>query len=279
MAAAVAAIFGTPVAGAVFAVEVIQTDQLRYQHIFPASMAAGTAVFLSKAFGWMPLFSFSVPPFEADLMIFVPVIIVGFSAGGMSIIYTSLYRAVAHRFRRNRIKPPLFSLILGMIVAAALGIIVSPTLFGVSRPLSDALASGDLGALSIVAIPRLTWSVPILAILIGAKMVGNIITTGSGMSAGFTGPAVITGMAGGAMIAEIIGVPAATAGYYTLLAAGLSGMLAGMINTPLAGAILVVELFSAGYGVPAAISTMLAFQVARSSTIYETALKERSLRR
>jgi H+/Cl- antiporter ClcA len=110
-------------------------------------------------------------------------------------------------------------------------------------------------------------------------MVGNVITTGSGMSAGFTGPAVITGMAGGALIAEIIGVAPATAGYYTLLAAGLSGMLAGMINTPLAGAILVVELFSAGYGVPAAISTMLAFQVARSSTIYETALKERSLRR
>jgi CIC family chloride channel protein len=279
MAAAVAAIFGAPVAGAVFAVEVIQTDQLRYQHIFPASMAAGTAVFMSRLFGWSPLFLFRVPAFEAELLIFLPVVFVGFASGGMSVVYTSFYQMMARKFRRHQIRPPLSSLVLGMVGASVLGILVSPSLNGVSRPLFDALATGDLASLSIAAIPSVEWTIPILVIIIAGKMVGNVITTGSGMSAGFTGPAVITGMAGGALIAEIIGVAAGTPGYYTLLASGLSGMLAGMINTPLAGAILVVELFGAGYGVPAAISTMLAFQVARSSTIYETALKERSLRR
>jgi hypothetical protein len=158
--------------------------------------AAGTAVFMSKLFGWSPLFLFRVPAFEADLFIFLPVVFVGFASGGMSVVYTSFYQMMARKFRRHQIRPPLSSLVLGMVGASVLGILVSPSLNGVSRPLFDALATGDLASLSIAAIPSVEWTIPILVIIIAGKMVGNVITTGSGMSAGFTGPAVHHGDGG-----------------------------------------------------------------------------------
>jgi H+/Cl- antiporter ClcA len=126
-------------------------------------------------------------------------------------------------------------------------------------------------------VPKISSPVLVLLAVIIGKIVGNCLTTGSGMSAGFTGPAALAGLAGGALVATVIGIPPGSAGYVVLLSAGFSGMIASTMNTPLASAILAVELFGTGYGLPGALSAMIAFQVARYSTIYDVALAKRPI--
>ena len=273
MAAAVASIFGAPIAGAVFAVEVIQTDQLRYHQLFPAALAAGTAGFVSSLAGWPPPVNPDLPVFRAEVFLVLPVIVVGFFCGVMGIAYTSLYRVIARSMGRERSSRRIPAMIAGMGVSALLGAALSPTLWGTARGFYDAVLHGDFPRLSLSIAPTISSPAAILAILIVAKIVGNCITTGSGMSAGFTGPAALVGLAGGALVAVVLGIAPATPGYVVLLVAGFAGMLAATMNTPLAGAILAVELFGGGYGVAGILSAMIAFQVARFNTIYEVALE------
>lgn len=274
MAAAVAAIFGAPIAGAVFAVEVIQTDQLRYHQLFPAALAAGTAVLVSRLFGWYPVLNFSAPPFAIDGTLLVPIIVIGVLSGGMGIAYTSLYRLVAYLLGRDFRRRRVVRLMVGMVGSTLIGLTISPVLFGTGDGLYEVLLSGRLQDASFELLPTATSPVLLISLLIVGKIVGNCLTTGSGMSAGFTGPAALSGLAGGALIASLTGVVAGSSGYSILLSAGFSGMLAATMNTPLAAAILTVELFGTGYGIPGALSAMIAFQVARYSTIYEVALAE-----
>lgn len=277
MAAAVAAIFGAPIAGAVFAVEVIQTDQLRYHQLFPAALAAGTAVFVSDLFGWSPLVTVIAPPFAAEGALLVPIVVVGVLCGGMGIAYTSLYRFVADVLGRDLRRRRVPRLLVGMIGSAIIGLTMTPLLFGTGDGLYAALLAGRMRDLSIHVLPTITSPAVLLIGVILAKIVGNCLTTDSGMSAGFTGPAALAGLAGGALVATLIGIPPGSVGYVVLLAAGFSGMLAATMNTPLAGAILAVELFGTGYGIPGALSAMIAFEVARYSTIYDVALAKRPI--
>lgn len=277
MAAAVAAIFGAPVAGAVFAVEVIQTDQLRYHQLFPAALAAGISVFVSQILGWEPLVRVAAPPYTVEPALLVPLLVIGILSGVMGIGYTALYRFVANVMGRDLRRRRVLRLLVGMLGSGLLGLSVSPVLFGTGDALYAILLTDRLQELSFEAFPALTSPVLLLLALILGKIVGNCLTTGSGMSAGFTGPAALAGLAGGAMVAILLGLAPGSVAYTVLVAAGFSGMIASTMNTPLAGAILTVELFGTGYGLPGALSAMIAFQVARYSTIYEVALEKRPI--
>lgn len=273
MAAAIAAIFHSPIAGAVFAVEVIQRDQLRYHQIFPAVLASSAAVFFARIAGWPPIYEGNLPPFEASGGVLLLVVLVGFVTGGLGIAYTQLYRWMAKLFGRNRRRGQTVRLLIGMLLSTLIGIAVNPELLGTALLLVDRLVTGDLvfvyGLLARVALPVA------LVLLLVAKILTNCLTVASGMSAGFTGPALIVGMLAGAIVAVLFGTIPGTATYSILIVAGMAGMLASTMNTPLAAAILAIELFDSAYGIPAGLAAMIGFQTARYNTIYEAALDQR----
>lgn len=275
MAAAVAAIFGAPIAAAVFAVEVIQTDQLRYHQLFPAALSSSAAVILMSVFGWAHPVALSLPPFELHAPAFLAVIAVGMMSGWIGVGYVALYAAVSRRLGRRRARVRVAALVAGMALSALLVVAIDPVLAGTSRELFEAVTSGTVVSRDITVLGIHTPVILGLAVLIIAKVLGNCLTTGSGMSAGFTGPAALVGLLGGAFIALILGYEASSPGYSTLVVAGFSGMLAAAMNTPLAAAILAAELFGGGYGVAGALAAMIAFQIARFRTIYEVALASR----
>ncbi|MCG8481174.1 MAG: chloride channel protein, partial [Spirochaetales bacterium] len=273
-AAVFAAVFHAPLAGALFAVEVIRTDTLQYHQLFPAALASVTAVFAARALGWYAPVAASVPPFVADIDLLLPVVAVAAITGGLGLAYTGLYRRIAALFGRDKGSVHLVPLTIGMVATAALGVGIGPALAGTSQGLFARLVSGELSAVTVSLAPGLTVIPALLFISIG-KIVGSCLTIGSGMSAGFIGPAVLVGTLTGAIAGTLMGTPLGSSQYTTLMVAGLSGMLAATVNTPLAAAVLVVELFEPGYGVPAGLSSILAFQIARVSTIYDVALENR----
>ncbi len=273
MAAAVAAVFGAPIAGAVFSVEVIQRDQLRYHQLFPAILSSSTAVFLMEILGWTAPFQIAVTAYAPEALEFGPIVVVGLASGLVGRLYTALYRGMAHHLGRRKNRYVILRLAAGMAVAALVGLSIHPLIYGTSARLSIFVSIGDIDGLAIRWLP-LSGGL-LLVVFLLAKMVATCFTVASGMSAGFTGPAALIGMFTGAAIALFFGFPAGGHAYTSLVVAGFAGTLASTVNVPLAAAILAMEVFAPSFGVPAGISGVIAFQTARYNTIYEVALQDR----
>ncbi len=277
MAAAVAAVFGAPIAGAVFAVEVIQRDQLRYHQLFPAILSSSLAVFFMEVMGWSAPFRVVVTAYAPEALVIVPIALVGILSGFTGRVYTALYRFMSDRFRRRHHTGRVPRLVIGMVGAAAAGLLVHPMVFGTSARLSMLLSTGSVESLAVGWLPA--GGVILLLVLLWAKMIANCVTVASGMSAGFTGPAALIGMFVGAAVAVLLGYVPGGHSYTTLVVAGFAGTLASTMNIPLAASILAMEVFAPSFGVPAGISAILGFQIARYSTIYDAALENRRAER
>ncbi len=271
MAAGIAALFHAPLAGAVFAVEVIQRDQLRYRQIFPAVLASSTAVFIARIAGFRPVYTGSLPAFEASWRVLLLVVILAVITGGLGIAYTRLYRWMADLFGRSHMRRRTVCLIIGMTLSTAIGLSLSPELLGTSLSLFRRLIAGELYFVDGI-LTRVPLTIALILLLV-AKVMTNCLTVSSGMSAGFTGPAIIVGMLAGAVLSVVSGTAPGTATYSILVVAGISGMLASTMNIPLAASILSVEMFAPAYGIPAGLAAMIAFQTARYNTIYDAALE------
>jgi len=101
------------------------------------------------------------------------------------------------------------------------------------------------------------------------KGLTNSITVGSGLSGGFIGSSIIMGLFLAATMAQFFGIQANSGVYYALLVAGMSSVLSGSLSAPIAAAIIGTEIFGAEYAAPAKLSSIISFQIARSSYLYD----------
>ena len=115
----------------------------------------------------------------------------------------------------------------------------------------------------------------VLVILVISKAMANCFTIGSGLSAGFTGPAMLIGLLVGSIFVSIAGITPNTPEYFAFLAAGFAAMLSSTMNTPVATAVITLELFGLAYSLPAGMASIIGFQVNRSNTLYDFAVIER----
>jgi chloride channel protein, CIC family len=222
---------------------------------------------VSKALGWSSFYpintaaEFMSPSLIWILLIFA--LLIGFA--GKS--YTSLYAFIARIFKRAQGGNILVKVIIGSAISAVGIWFLNPHLMGTSQGFIGALFIPDLQIL----FGNLSGLIPLVIVLIImaiGKAVANCITIGSGMSAGFTGPAALIGMLLGAAWAEIFHLVPGSPDYSSIIAAGFAGMLGSTMNIPIAAAILTTESFGLQYSFPAALASIIAFQINRHKTIY-----------
>ena len=270
MAAAVGAIFHTSIGGGIFAVEIIQRKSMGYKDLFPAILSSSTAVFLSKAFGLGTFYSIRVPDAFMDVRMIGWLLALSALAGICGGFYTRLYAFIRQLIKREKGRV-LIKVIAGSAIASGIAWAINPELLGVSTGLIQAIITGDIPSLS----GRLTTAVPIgwvLVIMLICKALCNCITVGSGMSAGFTGPAAIIGMLLGASFTYFLNIGQSSPTFYAFIAGGFSGMLASSMNIPLAAAVMTIEIFGLQYGLPAGLAAIVGFQINRHFTIYDYAV-------
>jgi CIC family chloride channel protein len=272
MAAAVAAIFGTPLGGGIFAVEITQRSRLGYKDFFPAVLAGIVAVLFNRFLGWSPYYLIQASDNPWNLRLLVWILLLSTLAGFVSMGYTRFYALVARAFRRNTGRV-LLKVTSGTLVAAWAGWVINPALMGTSRDLFQAVFSGNPVGLTGIFDAALPLGLVLLIMLV-LKGVLNCLTVGSGMSAGFTGPAALMGILLGAGFAHLVGVPALSTNYYALIAAGFAGMLAGSMDVPLAAAVMSIEIFGLSYSIPAGLAAIIAFQINRHQTVYDFAFED-----
>jgi CIC family chloride channel protein len=267
-AAGMAATFNSPIAGALFAVEVILGD-FAVSHFSPIVIASVVATVISRTFlGDHP--SFAVPvytlvsPFEL-----VPYMAVGASAGLVALVFMASVHLSEDFFERLHLPPPWLRPAIGGLAVGAIGISL-PNVFGVGYGTITPALRGEL-------LPGL------LGALLLAKIVATSITVGSGGSGGVFAPSLFLGAMTGGLFGSIVHgwFPDATAssGAYALVTMG--AVVAAATHAPITAIIMIFEMTQTISIIPplmtaCVVSTLLATFLQRES-IYTMRLARRGV--
>ena len=225
-AAAIGAAFNTPLAGVIFAMEIIIVEYTISSFI-PIIISAVAATGIARwAFGSAPILSAASLP--TVTMAEVPfLILLGLLVGFASTAFTFLIRQVSNFTREINLTTRF--LIAG--IATGLIAIAIPQVMGIGY---DTVNEAILGQLSIGLL---------FAILI-AKLVATAISVGCGLPAGLISPSLVIGAVGGSLMGivldQTLAMPVASSGLYTLI--GMSAMMGACLQAPLAGLTAVFEI-------------------------------------
>ncbi len=277
LAAAFGALVYSSVGAGIFAVEIIQKANMRYRHLFPAILASTASVYFSRIFGFEPVFSFQTVYKSFDIRILGIIILLTFSSGLLGKLFIILYSRISGLFNRDdRLSTASVTIrvFLGSLVAFWIVYPANPDLLGTSGQIFNALMTGD----RIVLMGNLPDSVPfflVLFLLIVLKALANCLTVGSGMSAGFAGPAILMGLLMGAAFSELFHIPAGSPEYFALLTAGFAGVFSSTMNTPVATGVIAIEMFGLFFSLPAGFAAVVGFQINRHNTLYDMVLDDK----
>jgi H+/Cl- antiporter ClcA len=247
LAAGFAAVFGTPIAGALFALEVPRSGRLRSDALLPCVAAALVGSATSRALGIHHDTLPTLASFELTFSSAGRLLVLGIGCGLVALAYVTFVDAVKHLAHRVIAWAPLRPALGGVAVIALVGLAGTRDYLGLSVPLSDAAVTG-----AHVVAAAFAW-----------KLVFTAVTLGSGLQGGEVTPLFVMGSTFGAAVCGPLsfGQP---------LAAGLGfvAVFGAAANTPLACTVLAVELFGGNALVPAAIVCVVATLASGRRSIY-----------
>lgn len=228
-AAGLAAVFNAPIAGVVFAIEVILAD-FSLTVFTPIVISSVIATAISRYMvGSSPFFA--IPSYSLHSFSELPLyMIMGLAGGILSVIFIKTLYKVEDFFEENRrlpiyLKPAMGGLLTGIIAYWF------PELYGFDDTATHTALTGR---------PEIM----ILGILILAKILATSFTLGSGGTGGLFTPSLFIGAMFGAMFGTIVGriFPeiAAPPGAYALV--GMGVIVAGTIHAPLSALLMIFEV-------------------------------------
>ena len=247
IAAGFGAVFGTPVTGAVFALEVLAIGRLSYAALWPCLIGSvvGDRVCSAWDVQWLSLHfqvrhtHYGLAAFDAassgvQPVLLAKVVVAAALFGLAGLLFAELTHGLGDLFKRT-VRWPLLRPVVGGL--AVIG-------------LTYALGTRDYLGLGVTADPHSPTGVCILSCFRpgGAtpwswwwKLLFTAVTLGSGFKGGEVTPLFFVGAALGHTLAGVLGAPV------DLFAAlGFVAVFAGATNTPLACTIMGIELFAAG---------------------------------
>ncbi|AWM35404.1 chloride channel protein [Hymenobacter nivis] len=249
MSAGFAAVFGTPLAGAVFGLEVFLLGSVRYDAILPSFLAAVVADAVTRAWG------VGHTPYPA--LAALPLTATGLGctllAGALFGLAARFFATLTHGISRvfSRIKyPPLRPVVGGALVAAAMWALGTMRYAGLGVPVIVEAFQHQLGLQDFAL-----------------KLVLTALTLGAGFKGGEVTPLFFIGAALGSALAGVLPLPVAL-----LAGMGFVGVFAGAANTPLACVLMGLELFGARAGVYLGLSCVVAYLFSGHHGIYTSQL-------
>ncbi len=246
ISAGFAAVFGTPVSGALFGIEVLYLGRIDYSVIFPA-LVAGIVGHL--ACGVRPPFPLLHASFAGTGQI--TIILVSLASGAVfglaALLLIESLRALERALRRFEAHPYAVAVAGGCVLVALY------TLAG------DRYAGLGTGTIEGV----LTGAIHVTAAAFLLKIVSTAITLETGGSGGIVTPLFFIGATSGAALAPLFGVAPGLLGAF-----GFVAVLAAAANTPIAAAIMAIELLPAPEGVYAALAAATAFLIVGHRSVY-----------
>ncbi|MFL9843363.1 voltage-gated chloride channel family protein [Flavobacterium rhizosphaerae] len=248
ISAGFASVFGTPLAGAVFALEVLIIGRMRYESILPSFMAAIIADQTCRM--WNVHHTHYVIPDvpEMTLINFLCAIGAGILFGLAAMLFSKLVHYFGALFKNKINYPPLRPVLGGAIIALAVWSMDTTRYIGLGVPVIQEAFLYNVNSYDFLL-----------------KILFTTFTLGAGFKGGEVTPLFYIGATLGNVLIWFLPLP------MPLLAGmGFVAVFAGATNTPLACTLMGIELFGAGCGVFVGIACVVAYLFSGHTGIYSS---------
>ncbi len=262
--AGVGSIFRAPLAGALFAAEVLYRDpEFESEVIIPAGISSVVAYCLfCLVFGWGSLFETPYFHFRNPLEL-GPYLVLALVLVGTGILYVKSFYGIVRLFRSlnipNYLKPGLGGLCTGII-----GFFLPQTLaFGYG--FAQMALNNDI-------------TIPFLLFLAIGKIFTTSFSIGSGGSGGVFGPSIVIGGAMGGVVGKLFHqiIPGVVAEPGAFVVVGMAGFFTAVSNTPISTIIFVSEMTNSYHLLlPSLLVCSVAYLAGKKWTIYEKQVKSK----
>ena len=248
ISAGFASVFGTPLAGAVFALEVLYFSKINFKSILLSFVVAYAAYFTVELWHIKHThYNIPIVP-EIDAMTLLYVIIIGVLSGFAALLFSRSTHFWSSLFSKNIKYPPLRPFIGGIILAIAIAGFGFTKFSGLGVPvIVDSFSNPN------------PWYDFLLKILFTG------FTLGAGFKGGEVTPLFFVGAALGSALSVIIPLHVAF-----LAGLGFVAVFSGATHTPVACTIMGMELFGIQFGIFIAIACTIAYFSSGTVGIYKS---------
>jgi H+/Cl- antiporter ClcA len=246
ISAGFAAVFGTPLAGAIFALEVLVLGRIRYEAIIPSFLVAVIADYTVKSYGIVhtkyaiP----SLPEFNAQNLLWT--LLVGIACGLTALVFSKSTHFFTNLFKSKIPYAPLRPFIGGIIIAFSVWVLGTTKYIGLGIPTIVEAFNHDLPSYDFLIKIGLT-----------------ALTLGAGFKGGEVTPLFFIGATLGNALCFFVPLPIAL-----LAGMGFVAVFSGATNTPIACTFMGIELFGAQCGLYIGIACVVAYLFSGHTGIY-----------
>jgi H+/Cl- antiporter ClcA len=248
ISAGFASVFGTPLAGAVFALEVLILGRIRYEALLPSFFCALIAAYTAENLG-VTHTHYAInpipPPTPSSLL---ATTFCGIIFGLTARFFSRITYFWTDFFSKRFTYPPLRPFFGGIFIALAVALLGHTRYIGLGVP---------------IIVDAFQQNLPPYDFL--AKILFTSFTLGCGFKGGEVTPLFFIGATLGNALAPLCGLPVALAS-----GIGFVAVFAGATNTPLACIMMGVELFGAEVGGYLALACVTAYFFSGHSGIYSS---------
>lgn len=249
ISAGFAGVFGLPIAGSIFGIEVLAVGGMFYEYLLPSFMAGVTALQVVQRLGinFVQYTSLINPAiFAISGLSLLRMLVLGICMGLVALLFIERMKYMHQLFHKIPLPAPWLPFIGGFVLIL-LAMLVSNQYLGLSTDLLNLTLSGvQVAALAFI------W-----------KILFTSVTLGSGYSGGVITPMFVIGATAGSAIGGWLGLPLQMGA-----ALGLVGLIAGAANTPISAIIMGIEMFGPNIGVYAAAVSIASYLLAGHRSIY-----------
>ena len=239
-------VFGTPIAGAVFGMEVVLLGVIRYDALLPCLIAALVGDTVVRRLG-VPHSHYPVTAIALTPLLVLQISAAGVLFGWTSAVFAELVHGVTAGAKRL-VPHPIVRTSLGGCLLVGLTVVLGPRIYsGLSLPL---LAQ----AFTPLGVPTFAFAL---------KLILTALTLGVGFKGGEVTPLFVIGATLGVTLGRWWGVPTDV-----MAALGFLAVFAAAANTPLACVLMGVELFGSDLLVPMTIAVVVAYIASGHRGIY-----------
>lgn len=241
-----AAVFGTPLAGAIFGLEVLALGRLRLAALPACLLAAVLADAVGLLWGVQHT-HYPIPLLPAlGAWTLTATLLAGVLFGLTGRLFAGATHALSALMKRHIAYAPLRPLLGGITVALAVWIIGTQRYVGLGIP---------------VIVEAFSQQLPFTDAL--GKLGFTVVSLGSGFKGGEVTPLFYIGATLGNALAPLLQLP-----FGMLAALGFVAVFAGAANTPIASTVMAMELFGLQIGPYAALACVISYLFSGHTGIY-----------
>jgi H+/Cl- antiporter ClcA len=242
------AVFGVPIAGCVFGLEVQAIGRMRYDAIIPALTAPLVGDLVVHGLGVHHTPTPQLAAITITVALVAKVALAGLAFGLTSVLFSELTHGIKRVAAALVRWPPARPLIGGGLVIALTYAVGTRDYLGLSIPLITQSLAGGVG---------------VVGLAFALKLLFTSVTLGTGFQGGEVTPLFVIGTTLGASLGHLLGVSVPL-----MAALGFVAVFAGATNTPLACTIMGAELFGSAPLVLLAVACVVSYVFSSHRGIY-----------